>query len=50
MKERKTVKVRAWKEEDIPAIVACQRAAYPDFDEQYDARIYAMQFSAFPEG
>jgi predicted amidohydrolase/GNAT superfamily N-acetyltransferase len=50
MKEKKTVKVRPWKEEDIPAIVACQRAAYPDFDEQYDARIYAMQFAAFPEG
>ncbi|MCJ2166283.1 bifunctional GNAT family N-acetyltransferase/carbon-nitrogen hydrolase family protein [Pseudodesulfovibrio sp. S3-i] len=50
MSGRKTVKVRNWTEEDIPAIVACQRAAYPDFEEHYDERMYAMQFAAFPEG
>ncbi len=49
---RKAVKVRAWKQEDIPAIVACHRAAYPDYLEEslYDERIYNMQFAAFPEG
>jgi len=50
MKERKTIKVRLWKEEDIPAIAACHRAAYPDYDEHYDERMYTMQFAAFPEG
>lgn len=52
MAKRKTVKVRTWTEEDIPAIVALQKAAYPDYeeDEQYDERSYEMQLSAFPQG
>ena len=51
-RKREAVKVRAWKEEDIPAIVACHRAAYPDYLEEsiYDERIYHMQFTAFPQG
>jgi predicted amidohydrolase/GNAT superfamily N-acetyltransferase len=52
MGKKRAVKVRPWKQEDIPAIVACHRAAYPDFPKEslYDERIYNMQFSAFPEG
>jgi predicted amidohydrolase/GNAT superfamily N-acetyltransferase len=47
-----TVKVRRWTKEDIPAIVECQNAAYPDYSEggMYDQRTYEMQFAAFPEG
>lgn len=45
-------RVRPWKPEDIPHIVECQRAAYPDYPEsgQYDARLYELQLQAFPEG
>ncbi|WP_319541886.1 bifunctional GNAT family N-acetyltransferase/carbon-nitrogen hydrolase family protein [uncultured Pseudodesulfovibrio sp.] len=50
MQKRKTIKIRNWTEEDIPAIVACQKAAYPDFEDHYDERMYAMQFNAFPQG
>jgi len=32
-RQEKRVKVRAWREEDIPAVLACHRAAYPDYDE-----------------
>src|SRR5690606_3804087 len=47
-----TVKVRRWTKEDIPSIVECQSAAYPDYSEggMYDLRTYEMQFAAFPEG
>lgn len=46
-----SIKIRRWRSSDIPAIVACQRAAYPDYPEhaQYDARIYELQLAAFPE-
>ena len=30
---RPKVQVRRWREEDLAAIVACQRAAYPDYPE-----------------
>lgn len=45
-------RVRRWKPEDIPRVVACQRAAYPDYPDsgQYDARLYELQLQAFPEG
>ncbi|WP_419785904.1 GNAT family N-acetyltransferase [Pseudodesulfovibrio sp.] len=46
----KKITVRLWKETDIPAIVECHRAAYPDYAEHYDERMYGMQFAAFPEG
>jgi predicted amidohydrolase/GNAT superfamily N-acetyltransferase len=45
--------IRRWTAEDIPDIVACHRAAYPEYDgdsSHYDERIYSMQFQAFPEG
>lgn len=46
------IKVRTWRKEDIPAIVACHRAAYPDYEEgnYYTERFYEMQLAAFPEG
>lgn len=52
MAKNKQVKIRHWKKEDIPAIVQCHKAAYPDYssDSHYNERIYNMQFKAFPEG
>lgn len=46
------VKVRRWKESDIPAIVECQRACYPDFAlaDLCDERNYLLQLNMFPEG
>ncbi|MCB1733516.1 MAG: hypothetical protein KDI21_23790, partial [Halieaceae bacterium] len=50
--KRAAIKVRRWKKTDIPSIVECQRAAYPDYADGglYDARIYELQLAAFPEG
>lgn len=44
--------VRPWRAEDIPAVIACQEAAYSDFPqgEQYNQRAYELQFAAFPDG
>ncbi len=50
MSPRRSVKIRSWTEADLPAIVECQKAAYPDFEDQYDERMYALQYTAFPEG
>ncbi len=46
------VRVRPWTAEDLPKVVECQRAAYPDYADggMYDLRLYEMQFAAFPEG
>lgn len=46
------VRVRRWRKADIPGIVECQRHAYPDYpdEDQYGARKFGLQFSAFPEG
>jgi predicted amidohydrolase/GNAT superfamily N-acetyltransferase len=46
------IKVRIWIKEDIPGIVACHRAAYPEYPENayYNERFYEMQLLAFPEG
>ena len=52
-KAKSTPTIRRWTAEDIPGIVACHRAAYPEYDDDsshYDERIYSMQFQAFPEG
>lgn len=46
------VRVRRWTSEDLPGIVACQRAAwseYPD-DEQYRVRHFELALAAFPDG
>jgi len=46
------VSVRQAREEDIPAIVAVARAAYPSFriEEEGYKRIYGLQIKAFPAG
>lgn len=46
------IKIRRWRKEDIPRIVATQQAAYPEFPlkELCDERLYEMQFDAFPDG
>jgi len=46
------VSVRAWTAEDIPGIVVCHRAAYPEYPKNayYSERFYEMQFAAFSEG
>ena len=51
-KGRSRVKVRAWTVEDIPAVIVCHRAAYPEYGESayYTVRNYEMQLTAFPEG
>jgi predicted amidohydrolase/ribosomal protein S18 acetylase RimI-like enzyme len=51
-KKSPKVKVRRWTEEDIPAIIECQQAAYAGFsaDSLCDERNYKFQFAAFPEG
>lgn len=45
-------RVRPWKPEDVPKVVECQRAAYPDDSEsgRNDARVYVLQLHAIPEG
>lgn len=48
----RSLRIRTWQSEDIPAIVACQRAAYPDYppDGLCEARHYQLQWTAFPQG
>lgn len=56
MSARKTaeskIKTRKWKAADIPAIIECQKAAYPKIsrDSLIDTRCFEMQLAAFPEG
>lgn len=49
---RPRVRARTWTAEDIPAVIECHRAAYPEYPEEayYTQRFYEMQFAAFPEG
>lgn len=46
------VKVRRWKKADIPALIECQNAAYPNIDDDslVDDRKMLMQIEAFPDG
>lgn len=46
------VKVRAWSEADLPALIEVQKAAWPEYpdDEQYELRQFELQLAAFPEG
>lgn len=52
MSKARAVKVRRWSAADIPGIVACHKAAYPDYPEHghTKTRQFEMQFKAFPEG
>jgi GNAT superfamily N-acetyltransferase len=46
------VRIRRWTENDLKSVVACQRAAYPDFDPDHlcTKRDYKLQLAAFPDG
>lgn len=50
--KRGKVRVRRWRKEDLPKIVECYKAAYPDFDANRlsDLRHYELEFQEFPEG
>ena len=52
MARKPKIQVRPWTAADIPAIVQCHQAAYPEYPDDwwYDDRVYTMQFNAFPEG
>ncbi|UCG39349.1 MAG: GNAT family N-acetyltransferase [bacterium] len=51
-KKRPRITVRRMRAEDIPSVVACNKAAYTDYPPHYayDERLYEMQLAAFPEG
>lgn len=46
------IRVRRWKKADIPGILACQNAAYPNIARESlnTARELELQLAAFPEG
>ena len=46
------ITIRRWRIEDIPEIIACSKATYHDYPEEYiyTQRQYEMQFAAFPQG
>ena len=46
------ITVRRWRPEDIPGIIACNRAAYADYPPEfvYTQRQYELQLAAFPDG
>lgn len=52
MAQKPKYKVRRWTKDDIPEIIKCHKAAYPDYPEgsHYGKRIHEMQLAAFPEG
>lgn len=52
IRRRRTYRVRTWRPEDIPGILAVHAAAYPDyrFSDLYDHRQHALQMETFPEG
>lgn len=52
MAKKQSYKVRRWNREDIPQIIKCHEAAYPDYPRgsHYGERIHEMQLAAFPEG
>lgn len=52
-KPRRRVQIRTWTPDDIPALVACHKAAYPDYPEEgghYGRRVFEFEYNAFPEG
>lgn len=52
MSGKKNIKVRRWTQKDLPGLIACHKAAYPDFEEDqlFGQRIHEFQLAAFPEG
>jgi predicted amidohydrolase/ribosomal protein S18 acetylase RimI-like enzyme len=51
-KKKDALKIRRWTRKDIPSIIACHAAAYPDFpaSSHFGERIHEFQLNAFPEG
>lgn len=51
-KRRPKITIRRWREEDIPGVIACNKAAYADYppEFEYDQRLYEMQLATFPQG
>ncbi|MDQ8184367.1 bifunctional GNAT family N-acetyltransferase/carbon-nitrogen hydrolase family protein [Pelagicoccus sp. SDUM812002] len=50
--DKDSIVVRNWTLEDIPGVMACHEAAYPDYspEEVFDERLHELQMTAFPEG
>lgn len=46
----KNVKVRRWKESDIPEIIKCHKQIYTDYNLVFGKRLFDLQFKKFPEG
>lgn len=46
------VRVRRWTSADLPQVIECQRAAWPEYpdDEQYGLRHFQLAFDSFPDG
>lgn len=46
------VRVRSWERRDLPGLVECQRAAYPDLPPElhFDHALHEKELEAFPEG
>lgn len=51
-KKRLRVRIRRWREEDIPALTELQRVVYSDFPQRdiLEERHFRSQLEAFPEG
>ncbi len=49
---KKTIKTRRWTRADIPQIILCHKAAYPDYpaESHFGERIHEFQLAAFLEG
>ncbi len=52
MTQSPRAKIRRWKEEDLPEIIALQKRAWSDYpdSEQYGERVFGLQLGAFPDG
>ncbi len=51
-RRRPRITVRRWRQEDIPGVMECNKAAYADYppEFEYEQRHYEMQLASFPEG
>lgn len=52
MTKKHSIKTRRWTRDDIPQIILCHKAAYPDYPaaSHFGLRIHEFQLAAFPEG
>ncbi len=51
-RKRPKITIRRMRPEDIPEVIACNKAAYADYppEFEYEQRHYEMQLAAFPQG